>query len=362
MSAGRAAVVVLIPAYHPDKRLPDYVRRLRDAGVENVVLVDDGSGDGYRTFFEESEKTDGVTVLTHPENRGKGVALKTGFAYIARQFPDCVGVVTADSDAQHTVEDILRIADELTAHPDQLVLGVRDFSREDVPPKSRHGNLLTVKVFRLLYGKTITDTQTGLRGIGRGLLAEMVSLKGSRFEYEMGMLIYVVRQGIAISEIPIRTIYHEENKSTHFRPIVDSVKIYAFLLGSFFKYLLSSLSASLIDLGCFTLFNLALFSGLSLRSNVFLSTILARVISSLYNFGVNRKVVFRAEGSIGIQALKYYALAALQMLCSAGLVYFFTDLLRFSPTVVKIVVDTVLFFISFQIQNRLIFGNRRTER
>lgn len=347
-------IVVLIPAYQPKESLTEYVGELFTAGLSEILLVDDGGGENYQSIFASCEEL-GAKVLTHPVNRGKGEALKTGFSYVLEHDEDTLGVVTADSDGQHKTADIKRIAEALAEKPEALILGVRDFTGPDVPPKSRGGNLLTIRLFHLLYGKYISDTQTGLRGIGRALLPRMNELRGSRFEYEMGMLIDVVRQDTEIVEVPIETVYQEENKGTHFRPIVDSVKIYAYLLGSFFKYVLSSLSASLIDLGCFTLFNLTLFSGLPLRGNVFASTILARVISSIYNFLMNRKVVFRSGGSALGQAVKYYVLVVVQMLCSALLVYLFTRLSGVNSTVIKVVVDTVLFFVSFQIQNRVIF-------
>ena len=350
-------IVILIPAYHPDERLPRYIRELKEAGLERILVVDDGSGEPYGALFKDAEK-EGAVILSHEVNRGKGEALKTGFRQVLSDYPECAGVVTADSDGQHTPKDIIRVAGELTEHPEALILGVRDFSGTDIPPKSLFGNRLTVKVFKALHGKYISDTQTGLRGIRKELLPQMLSLRGSRFEYEMGMLVFAAHEKIEIREIPIETIYTEENKGTHFRPIVDSVKIYGFLLASFFRYLFSSLSASLIDLLCFTLFNLILFSNLPLRENVLLSTVFSRIISSLYNFFMNRRVVFRAEkGHAGKQMLKYYILAAVQMLLSAGLVYCFTRILNWNATVVKVMVDTVLFFISFQVQNRLIFKN-----
>lgn len=351
--------IVVIPSYQPEGLLIQYVRELKEAGIKRILLVDDGSGEEYRAIFDDCEKESGVTVLRHDTNCGKGKALKTGFTWCLESEDDFLGIVTADSDGQHRTDDILKIIDELAKDQTQLVLGVRDFTGKHVPSKSRFGNLLTIKMFHLLHGKRVSDTQTGLRGIGKELLPTVASLPGQRFEYEMGMLIYAARHNVPILEVPIETIYERNNEGTHFRPIVDSIKIYGLLFTGFLRYLISSLSASILDIGCFTILNLFIFRSASLGVNVYASTILARIISSFYNFLVNRKVVFGAsEGNIAKQAIKYYTLAVCQLLCSAGLVYLLTKSLHLNATIVKIVVDTVLFFVSFQIQNRLIFNHR----
>lgn len=130
----------------------------------------------------------------------------------------------------------------------------------------------------------------------------------------------------------------------------------------FLKFLISSFSASLIDLGCFTLLNLYLFSGLPMRENVFLSTFIARTVSAFYNFCINRKVVFKADqekSTAGPQLIKYILLVVGQMFASAGLVYVFTKLSSWNSTIVKGCADTSLFIVSYLIQNLLIFRNRK---
>ena len=174
--AGRTAVV--IPAYKPDDRLPPYVQALKDAGIGKIVVVDDGSGQDYQRFFEQIPE-DGVShVISYQPNCGKGVALKRGMAWLMDNSPDQDIIVTADSDGQHTVEDVLRMAQDLARDPSGLLLGSRDFSQEHVPPKSRMGNRITSVVFKLLYGCWVGDTQTGLRGFHRDLLPAMIAVPG----------------------------------------------------------------------------------------------------------------------------------------------------------------------------------------
>ncbi len=347
-------IYVLIPSLNPDERLVNYVRECILSGFEKILLIDDGSDSSYQGIFQELREFPQVEVLVHPVNRGKGAALKTGFSYAMKQ-DDCIGIVTADSDGQHQVADVIKVAEALLSNRDSLILGCRVFDGEDVPWKSSFGNKTTSKVFKLLYGRYISDTQTGLRGIGRDYFEGLLSLKGERYEYETQMLIFLTRRQVEFIEIPIETIYEDGNAGTHFRPVVDSMKIYGVMLGTFLRFLLSSLSSSIVDLSVFALFSKLLLSGIALGSNVLFSTIIARVISSIYNFTCNKKLVFKSQEGLVITAVKYFALVIVQMLCSAGLVYLFTSLFGGGQVLVKMVVDTCLFFVSYQIQHKLIF-------
>ena len=202
-------IVIVIPAYEPDRRLITLLTNLKQNHVGFVVLVDDGSGDGYKEIFQEAELLmenlfgGGYGVLlTHDQNKGKGRALKTAFGYILDCMPEVAGVVTADSDGQHSVEAICNIKETLLQMPDHLVLGVRDFGKEGIPWKSRFGNNLTEKVFAYLSGVHVSDTQTGLRGIPRALMERLLDVEGERFEFEMRMLLECAGK-YQIMEIPI---------------------------------------------------------------------------------------------------------------------------------------------------------------
>ena len=348
-------IVVLIPSLNPDEKLMDYVEGLLRVGMTHILLVDDGSRQQCQWIFERLEQLPAVTVLHHGENRGKGRALKTGFSWCLEQMPDCLGVVTADSDGQHRPQDTKKVVHSLLEHPESLILGTRDFNEEQVPFKSRYGNRITSVVFALLYGSYLHDTQTGLRGVGRKWLQPLCQLSGERFEYEIRMLIFAARKKIPMKEVRIETIYINDNQETHFRPVRDSAGIYVVMFSSFLKYLFSSLSASLIDMGLFALLHLLVFRGMTLGRNVFLSTLVARAVSSFYNFLVNRQMVFQAGGNFCKNLLSYYSLVLVQLGCSAGLVWLFTDWLHWPAVVVKALVDTGLFLISFQIQQRWVF-------
>ena len=211
-------VAVLIPAYQPDAALAARVKELR-ARFAHVVVVDDGSTEGAEAFASVRPNVD--ALLVHDRNRGKGAALRTGFAWIRENLPDAKGVVTADADGQHRVDDICRVAAEVPAWQGGLVLGVRRLVGH-VPLRSRFGNSWARFFFWLLTGLAVSDTQTGLRGVPRDLLGRMLEIGGDRYEYEMRMLVDARKHARRPLQIPIETVYMDGNKSSHFRPLRDS--------------------------------------------------------------------------------------------------------------------------------------------
>jgi glycosyltransferase involved in cell wall biosynthesis len=353
----REIVPVIIPAYEPDENMISLLRSLRDQNIGPVIVVDDGSGEAYSSLFEKAEsivREDGGVLLTHEVNRGKGAALKTAFSYILEKYPDAIGSVTADSDGQHTADAISNVKDTLIKNPGSLILGVRMFDGEDVPWRRRFGNNLTVKVFSLVTGLHVSDTQTGLRGIPLSFMRELLDVPGDRFEFETRMLIKSAKR-YPVVEIKIETIYDsKDNHKTHFRPVADSIKIYRVLFETFGKYIFASLSSFLIDILLFQLF-FNLLRG-NIASSAAVATVAARVISATYNYIMNYKVVFKSREPQGRAAVKYLILAVAQMVCSAGLVTLGTIIFSSAPAVViKIIVDTLLFLISYLIQKHLVF-------
>lgn len=352
-------IPVVIPSYEPDERFPAILHDLSQAGVGPVVVVDDGSGDDYGSFFTEAEqiiKPLGGVVLHHDGNKGKGRALKTAFSYILDNMPEATGCITADSDGQHSVECIMKCMDALKANPESLILGVRDFSGEDVPFKSRAGNNLTVKVFGYLCGVKVSDTQTGLRGISRNFMKELLDVEGERFEFETRMLV-VTKDKYKIVEVPIKTIYDsKENHQTHFNPVKDSIRIYKIFGIIFAKFMFASLSSAVIDLVLFHVFCKLFLLFIDTAFYVAAATVLARVLSALYNYLVNYKFVFGSGKNHASSFPRYVLLAAIQMSLSAALVTLFVVLFPAVPEIgIKIPVDIVLFLASYYIQRRFIY-------
>ena len=360
-------IIPLIPAYEPDEKLEKYVEELINCGFEKIIIVDDGTSEKNKTYFDTLKRKNECIILEHKQNKGKGQALRTGFEYYLNKFSDKYsGIVTADSDGQHTVKDTIKIANTVSENKDKkmLVLGVRNFNKEDVPFKSKFGNNITRLIFKLLYGKDITDTQTGLRGFTNEYIKDCIEITGDRYEYETNMLIQATRNNIEIKEETIETIYINDNETSHFNPIKDSFKIYKLLFANFIKFSCSGIISFIVDWIIFVIFVNSILTFLEQSKAILFSTIIARIISSIVNFVLNKNVVFNLKENKNITSviIKYYSLCIVQMLLSATLVIVFTKILPITKNVLKIIVDLLLFFISYRIQHKYVFTNNRKER
>lgn len=340
-----ADIAVLIPAYKPDERLVDLTKALM-ADNFRVVIVDDGSGDAHSPFFEASAAS-GAKVMRHEGNRGKGAALRTGLKVICED-PD-IAVITADSDGQHSPEDIRHIADKLIEAPDSLVLGTRDKSA--MPARSRAGNTITAFLFGALTGLWVEDTQTGLRGLPASAIKGFTMMEGDRYEYEMNMLLYVRHMRIPVVTVPIKTIYFDNNRGSHFHTLKDGARIYALLFRQILKFMGSSLVAGLVDTGIYTILQI-LYPDL-----VFMAVCVARVTSSTINYVINRKVVFNVRQS-PLMFISYVLLVAFMLTANYLLITLFKTL-GISFFTSKLLADLILFFVNYQIQQRVIFRKQK---
>lgn len=226
-----------------------------------------------------------------------------------------------------------------------------------MPGRSSFGNKCTRQVFRYLLGLSVSDTQTGLRAIPAFFMEKLMQVRGERFEYETNMLIETKDLHIPIMEVPVETVYIEENRTSHFNPVRDSLRIYLV----FGKFLFSSLSSSVLDLLLFQMF-CAMFrqTAESLMGIPYIvaATVGARVVSAVYNFMINYRVVFKSKAGVAAAIGKYSLLAVCQMACSAFLVNLLYGLIGGTEVVVKMPVDILLFFISFAIQREFVYRSK----
>jgi glycosyltransferase involved in cell wall biosynthesis len=275
---------VLIPAYKPDEKFVDFVTLLRKQNIP-VVVVDDGSKDACKAFFDSAEKV-GCVVVHHEVNGGKGKALRTGFEEIIRLNSKGAGynyVVTADCDGQHDIEAIntvVEAAEEslLSEKGPAFIIGGRFRDEgEKIPFKSKLGNGFTRLVFKIATGLSIHDTQTGLRAIPETLFGEMLKVKGDRYEYEMNMLLQIKTWHVHYKEVPIKTIYYDNNAGTHFHPLRDSFLIISQIL----KFALSSMVSFLFDYVLFAILTIVFGWKYAVAYAV------ARVLSGILNYILN---------------------------------------------------------------------------
>jgi glycosyltransferase involved in cell wall biosynthesis len=349
---------VVIPALNPSPGLPATVRSLLARGVSRVIVVNDGSDPSCKGLFREIGGLEGCTLLVHDRNLGKGRALKTAFGHFLEHCSSLDGVVTADADDQHSVDDIVALCRTVSSGDGSLVLGMRDFRQKDVPSPNHLGNSLTSRVFQLLYGSYIPDTQTGLRGIPAREIPWMTVMPGDRYEYEMRMLIDAKRRGLPISGVRIRTLYPDGNAKSHYQVLRDSARILACLVSGLAPRLLAAILSGPMDILLFFLFDSFLLPSLRAAERLLASTIIARVVSSIVNLLLNRRSFSSARRPPSLLPVRYGTLWLAQLLLSWSFVYGITSLIPVHDTVVKIFVDFVLGLIGSQVRLRWVFGNR----
>lgn len=217
-------VAVVIPAYQAAATIGEVVSQtlgiLPDA---NLIVVDDGSADGTG----EAGRGKGTTVVTHPRNRGKGAALRTGLARARADGAEVI--VTIDADGQHPAAEIPRLLQPIAAGAADLVLGAR--ARNGAMPVSRRlTNWLSASVASRIGRQAIRDAQTGFRAFTRAL-AERVQPAGDRYEFEANFLLEALRAGYRVTSVEVPTIY---GAPSHFRYFGDTwrmVRAFAQQLG-----------------------------------------------------------------------------------------------------------------------------------
>jgi len=214
--------LAVIPCFNEETRIAEVVRRCSKY-TDAVLVVDDGSTDET----PERAKAAGAVVISHGHNRGKGVALNTGYAYAVRQGYDAV--VTLDGDGQHDPDEIPKLIEAARSSEVHVVLGCRMADVKDMPGLRRWTNRTTSRFVSRLSGQRMRDSQTGFRLIRRAVL-EAVHCASRNYEAESEILIKAGRKGFHIVEVPVATIYHGGKSSIH--PILDTLRFIRLVLRS----------------------------------------------------------------------------------------------------------------------------------
>jgi len=340
-STAAGKIAVIIPAWEPSDSLIRFVSALLELSFGSIIVVDDGSGPAFARIFASVAQNPRVHVLRHRANLGKGRALKTALRYSSDHLADAVGAVTCDADGQHHPADVRAIADALQREPGKLILGVRQFAGS-IPLRSRLGNVLTRHVFGILSGRMLGDTQSGLRGIPRALIPRLREIEGDRYEYEMNVLADAAST-CGIVEVPIRTIYLDGNRASHFRPFRDSMRIYLVLA----RFCVSSLISAVLD---FAIFAIMFWATTSLTTSI----VCGRA-SSIANFLLNRRLVFRAGVRLSDAAVRYYGLAILLAAGSYAGIRLLSRGLGMNVLAAKALVEIALSLASFSVQRSCVF-------
>ena len=347
-------VVVIIPAYNPNQKLLQLVDDLIKDQLTDIVIIDDGSTvtDSQR-ILELCEERQEIKVLRHTVNQGKGRAIKTGINYVLNDMQNAMGIITVDADGQHHINDVQKCILELRRlemNADCIVLGCRNFKAEEVkiPLRSRMGNICTKWVLRYLCNIHVRDSQTGLRAIPYRLLPKLMSIQGEKYEYETNMLLELVDDGVILKEVEISTVYEDNNSSSHFNPIVDSHKIYSII----FKYSLASILSVVVDNFTFIVMK-------SICSNIWMMIFISRAVAAILNFCINKKLVFKKNGSARSQILRYIMLLLASGTLSAMILSIADAMLDINIIFLKLMIETLLYFLNFYVQKNFVFKTKK---
>lgn len=345
--------VILIPAYNPDDKFVAFVSLLREQNI-NVIAVNDGSRTECKKYFEAAEEK-GCIIVHHEVNKGKGQSLRTGFSEVIKLNEKGAGydyVVTADCDGQHDIKaitEVVKAAEESVngKKGPAIIIGgrfrdsIKSKDAEKVPFKSKFGNGVTRFLFKVATGISVHDTQTGLRAVPERLFKEMLKIKGNRYEYEMNMLLQISTWGVPYKEIPINTIYFDNNEGSHFNPLRDSFLVIFQIL----KFIASSVLSFLVDY--------VLFIILGHWFSYVPSYAIARVTSGVANYFLNAGVVF---GKISRRsAIKYFILWLVILFVGSQGGRLLNIYCGMPEILCKICVDVPLFCLSYYIQKRFVF-------
>lgn len=344
-------IFIVIPTLNPDvDLLENFVKNLKK-DFKNILIVNDGCRKEYDDFFENLEK-DGVEVIKHYINMGKGRALKDAFNYLLNKYPKLEGIVTADSDGQHSIKDIKKCAELVKKNPESLILGSRDFDQENVPKRSRFGNKLTRGVLKSTVGITLKDTQTGLRGLSKEVMTKFVTTDGERFDYETKQLIDCAYLNVDIIEYKIETIYINNNAESHYNAVTDSIRI----AKMFMKFFFYSFTYWLFDLLIFALI-LCFKDG---ANAILISTIIARIIASVYKYITSERLKCKGNAK---KIITYIIKSFVQMILSGAIVQLICASLT-NPSIiwVKIIVDILIFVSTILVINKIAFGGKLNEK
>ncbi len=208
-------VIAVIPAYNSAASLSLLLPEVK-ARLPDIVVVDDGSTD--ETSLVSSRE--GVEVIRHETNRGKGAALKTGFAYALANGYNLI--ITLDSDGQHDPKYIPSFLQAYNKSGADLIIGSRARNKGNMPWDRRFSNRITSFILTLLFKKSIEDSQCGYRLISRRLL-ESINLESEKFELETEMIIKAVKAGFNIGFLPI-VVKYERAFPTHIKRLADTLR------------------------------------------------------------------------------------------------------------------------------------------
>ena len=339
-------IAIVIPSLEPDSKFIDYLKDIKEAGADYVVVVDDGNKPIYKDLFKEV-KSLGCVVLKHGVNCGKGRSFKTAFNYILCEMENVSVVVTADGDGTYLPEDIINVANNTKENT--ITIGCRDFNDEKIGRNTRNSNAVTSFLIKTLSDISMSDTQSSLRAFNRELLPYMITVNGERYDYDFNMIFE--KKNIDLLEIPVTTTRRISDRKSHFRPLKDTLSVTL----TFLAFIVVSLSSTILDLILYSFF-INMFIDAFPILYISISTFLARVVSDFYNYYFDKTLVFKSKESSSLG--RYAILCVCKTAASALGVTLLVMLLKDGEIWIKLFVDTVIFFVAYKIEKNWVHKSK----
>lgn len=349
----KADIVVVMPTKKPSHNMLPMIDALRTNGYRKIVVVNDGCKSQYDEFFETIKIEYGCDVLTHVTHLGKGRSLKNAFNYVLANYPYAEGIITIDDVVTHRIDEVEECAANLKRHPDDMILGSRDFNSSVFSSRARTNNKIKQTLIKILTGINVRDTSTGLRGIPISLIEPLLTVEGEGLDYELNTLLYSKQKGISIREFLVEP---DTKDKAMFNPLLHSYKIY----WVFLSYCMTSVVATIVD---FLVFSTAIASTKLMFPTFYIviSTVIARVCSASVNFYLSKNKVFKKDQKNNSMLRRFFLIAGIQMGLSALLVSLIYYIIPITETIVKIFVDMILFFVFYQIQREWVFNETKNQ-
>ncbi len=196
-------IFIVIPVYNEELVIAEVLSEIKNSGFHNIIVVDDGSTD---KTLEKAKEIEGVKVLRHKINRGKGAATKTGIE--AAKLLGAGVIVTMDGDGQHDPEDIQKLIQPILQKRCEVVLGTRLKNPEGMPYYKRLHNHIANAVVWYFFGLWVTDSQSGFRAYSQKA-AKLINTKADRYDYDSEVIREIHNYKLTYEEIPIKVKYTE---------------------------------------------------------------------------------------------------------------------------------------------------------
>lgn len=325
-------MVILIPVYNPRERIINYVKKLKEKNYD-VIVINDGSDENYHAVFERMVYD--CKIINYPHFKGKGYALKKGYQYVKEHLKDKKGILILENEYDLNLID--QMSQSITEDASKFYF------------VHHQGKKILSQLFSLIYNQKFINVDSELFGFSTSYLDEMLEVDENC--YEVQALIDQVQNQHDIEEIKVKKLsqeaFHQKNKTSQI--------IYVIFL-HLIRFVSSSIISSIIDvLLAWILLDVLKIWMTSDFWRIALASLIARVISTIVNYVVNKKYVFKGKTNNRQTAIRFLILTVIITILSTLFVYVASIFNIMSEKLAKPVGDLLLFLLSYSAQTKWVF-------